>query len=378
MTKLSLITPEECLWDKGNTARLKAVMNRAATGEAVIVMSIGGSITEGAKAEGREYCYASLTADWWKAHFENVIAKNAGIGATGSVIGAYRAGTDLLAYKPDVVIIEFAVNDAKGGDYIGEYESIVRRCLIQGAAVMLLFLPRQDRCDVRAVHREIGRHYGLPMFSITDALEKHIDANQLCWEDYSPDAVHPNREGHGMIATVINAYLDSVYAEWQAGKTETVLPIPEAVNLQLWDSAVMLNRDSFVHDRAVCGSVETELLTAGEFTDTPTAFHHFPNGWTSEMTADGKLHTPMVVSVKGCHTLQLLYLRSVKPDSGSAEVTVTDGVTVKTFTLDASFVGGWGDYASAVSLYQSMTAANVTVTIKKMSGNFSVLRFMVS
>ena len=37
---------------------------------------------------------------------------NAGLGGTGSLSGAFRVQRDLLQAEPDVVIVEFAVNDA--------------------------------------------------------------------------------------------------------------------------------------------------------------------------------------------------------------------------------------------------------------------------
>ena len=51
--------------------------------------------------------------DWFrqefpKAHIEGI---NAGIGGTGCELGAYRLAHDVLCHKPDLLFIEFAVND---------------------------------------------------------------------------------------------------------------------------------------------------------------------------------------------------------------------------------------------------------------------------
>ena len=37
---------------------------------------------------------------------------NAGIGATNSYLAVHRVDNDLLAHKPDVVVVEFSVNDS--------------------------------------------------------------------------------------------------------------------------------------------------------------------------------------------------------------------------------------------------------------------------
>ena len=103
------------IFNPGDTGRLASVMARAASGEDITIAYIGGSITNGDSANPKETkCYAYLTTEWWKATFPgaNINYVNAGIGATDSYIGVHRAKRDVLAYKPDLVIVEFSVNDA--------------------------------------------------------------------------------------------------------------------------------------------------------------------------------------------------------------------------------------------------------------------------
>ena len=62
------------------------------------------------------------------AHFTFV---DAAIGGTGSQLAAYRLQRDVLAYHPDMVFLDFTVNDDPGkvptDDRLSSYESLVRR-----------------------------------------------------------------------------------------------------------------------------------------------------------------------------------------------------------------------------------------------------------
>src|SRR5260221_612405 len=75
-------------------------------GKPVTVAYFGGSITA---ANGwRPKTFAWLHERYPKVAFTEV---NAAIGGTGSDLGAFRLGHDVLSHKPDLVFVEFAVND---------------------------------------------------------------------------------------------------------------------------------------------------------------------------------------------------------------------------------------------------------------------------
>ena len=76
----------------------------------MLVGTIGGSITQGAAATRAEYRYADRVAKWWQDTFPQAQIEfiNAGIGATGSYIGAHRVRDHLIKSKPDFVISEYS------------------------------------------------------------------------------------------------------------------------------------------------------------------------------------------------------------------------------------------------------------------------------
>lgn len=107
-------------WASCDDTALAAVMKKAAKGEHVVIACIGGSITQGTISSGSsdsdvpfKKSYADIFFEWWKdtfpeADFEFV---NAGIGGTDSYLGVHRVNKDVLEYEPDLVLVEFSVND---------------------------------------------------------------------------------------------------------------------------------------------------------------------------------------------------------------------------------------------------------------------------
>ena len=93
--------------------RIRRFLKRAAVGDELVVAFFGGSITQGSLASSEEKCYAHiffemLSERYPKANFTYV---NAGIGGTGSYYGAMRLDEDLLSHRPDLVVLDFSVND---------------------------------------------------------------------------------------------------------------------------------------------------------------------------------------------------------------------------------------------------------------------------
>ncbi|MCX7009720.1 MAG: SGNH/GDSL hydrolase family protein, partial [Kiritimatiellaeota bacterium] len=97
---------------------------RAAAGGELGVAYFGGSITA---ANGwRPKTFAWFKQAYPKAQFKEI---NAAIGGTGSDLGVFRNQHDVLQHKPNLVFVEFAVNDG-GADPVRiqqTMEGIVRQ-----------------------------------------------------------------------------------------------------------------------------------------------------------------------------------------------------------------------------------------------------------
>ncbi|QMW03288.1 SGNH/GDSL hydrolase family protein [Spirosoma foliorum] len=94
-------------------------------GQAVKIAYLGGSITEAAGG-WREQSLAWFRQQYPKASIEQV---SAAIGGTGSDLGVFRLKEQVLNFQPDLVFVEFAVNDdGKNPEQISvAMEGIVRQ-----------------------------------------------------------------------------------------------------------------------------------------------------------------------------------------------------------------------------------------------------------
>lgn len=193
--------------DAGNFARLHLVVAKAARGEPIKIASIGGSITAGASASSEENRWPNRAAAWWRTRYPQtqVHFLNAGIGATGSDIGAHRIRQDVLAAQPDVVMIEFAVNDS-GSTIAGEtLEGLLRQVLAMPnhPAAVMLFTMNDKGQNVQQEHSRVGLHYRVPMVSFRDAVWPDIVAGKVAWNDIEADSVHPNDRGHEICGALV-------------------------------------------------------------------------------------------------------------------------------------------------------------------------------
>jgi lysophospholipase L1-like esterase len=231
----------------GDPWRLRRAFSKARRGEPITLGVIGGSITHGAIASSPEHGYAARVLAWWRARFPQSETRlvNAAVSGTGSLYGAFRVQHDLLDANPDVVIVEFAVNDAWVDG--AAYEGLLRQILARpnAPAVVLLFMLFQNGGGDQKMQSEDGAHYNLPMLSIHDALWPEIAAGHIRWQDYFVDNVHPNDAGHALVARCVTALLERTDTEESPQGQDPLNPLPsplhsDAYQFVNWQEATTL------------------------------------------------------------------------------------------------------------------------------------------
>ena len=174
--------------------------------EKINVVYFGGSITQGAVASNHNNSYAGLTAAWLKEKFghNKVNYINKAVGGTSSVYGLLRLQRDVIANKPDLLFVEFAVNDS-GFDSSKYVESIIRtlNCLEELPYVIFLYTTNNEYSTSIENFKRIAEHYNIPQINLKNALKEH-----LCHKDpiecgYFADSVHPFDKGHKFYADKI-------------------------------------------------------------------------------------------------------------------------------------------------------------------------------
>lgn len=340
---------DRSLLSVGDMTRMSDVFQKAQNGEDITVAYIGGSITEGYNAGTTEF-YAKTCTDLLQGYFPDITVTgvNAGISGTPSLLGNLRLERDVLSADPDIVFVEFAVNDGQEADYKNAYESLVRTLLTQekDIAVVLLFTVLDSGYTCQEHMSKIGANYDLPMISVHDSVYEEIEAGRMTWQDYSNDQSHPNAYGHKCITDFVDNYYQKVLpvvAE-NVGEVSKELPDPvfsaKYMNMHYMDSATM-------------DGVE---LDGFEQYDTHGSFH---NGWMYRGTDGGS----MKFTVE-CSVLEMVFKANNSDKYGTADIYV-DGEKVKSVVSNMS--DGWNNPITAY-LIDNDSSAEHTVEIRMEGG----------
>lgn len=185
---------------------------------------LGGSITEGSGASDPDKTgWAPLVADWLKTSYPqaDISIIQASIGGTGSDLGACRCDQDLLSKGPDLVFIEFAVNDTGNPDdqlVARAMEGIVRQILrhdLQTDIVfvytlcqeMLPYYRKGENPPKVVLHQAVADHYRIPTVNAGVRLLRQLDDSGAPWSSLFADVVHPSDAGHAVYAQQVIAFL---------------------------------------------------------------------------------------------------------------------------------------------------------------------------
>lgn len=325
----------------GNLLPFQKVIKKALQGERIGIGFIGGSITAGSLSSSPDLCYAYLVYKWFKeklpmARIEYI---NAGIGATTSRLGVARVREDLLLHNPDVVFVEFSVNDSNEEEFIETYESLIRRIILHTSdpAVILINSVNYDSgINAQDIHNRVGEYYSLPIVSMRESIYVEIEQGRLNAEMITPDNLHPNDLGHRMVADIINSLLDTIYNNLLNNfHLDTNYRIPEQPITQnrymeslLWNNKNMNpTLKGFRVDRAIKEGL----------------WDVFKNGWYGSSKG-----SKISFNVE-CKSLAILYRKYARKESDGNESfapiarLVVDNNEEEARALDAHFDEDWGD-----------------------------------
>lgn len=324
--------------------RLKNLMKRAANGESLVIGFLGGSITQGSLSSTPKNCYAYLVYEWWKKSFPNAAFSfvNGGIGGTTSHYGGARAWKDVLCYRPDIVTVDFSVNDDANEFFEETYEGTLRRLLAAPSAPAVVVLNNvfyDTGKNAQDYHNRIADHYGIPHVSIKDTVYPDVESGKIVRADITPDNLHPNDKGHRLVADEICKLLDSIKAEVEeetiAGeniegkstKTEEsiLLPAPLTENAYEHSRLIQIQDNEAILDGFLVDPIEKKGM-----------LDIFKNGWTAAHTND-KISFEIE-----CSCLAVQYRKSVQQPVPKAKA-VIDGDEAHAVILDGNFTEDWGD-----------------------------------
>jgi acyl-CoA thioesterase I len=139
------------------------------------------------------------------------------IGGENSARGAQRFEDDVLTHKPDVVFIDYALNDRSlpTDEAESAWEAMVRKALERGVKVILL-TPTPDQAeDIKDSASPLARQtrriatmaarFQVGLVDSYGAFQRLVSEG-LPLRDYMAQGNHPNEKGHRIVASEIMKY----------------------------------------------------------------------------------------------------------------------------------------------------------------------------
>ncbi len=368
------------------------VFAKLAEGKEVRIAYFGGSITA---APG----WRPKTLKWFKETYPqaNISEINAAIGGTGSDLGVYRFQQDVLRHKPDLVFVEFSVNDenATPVNIWRGMEGIVRQawkadpnidiCYIYTFRVGYEKQLDQNLYSPAASADEIlAEHYGIPSINPALRVAEMARENKLVFTPvkgetgknqptpegvtlFSNDGVHPTDAGQEIYTNVITNALQQIAAKSEA--KPHLLPTPFIADN--WEQAKLVPLEPSMLSNG-WKKLDTENGLGKQFRE------RLPEVW--EATQPGEKIT---FKFKG--TAARLY-DIMGPDAGQVIVTIDGKASAPRSRFDSystyhrinslGIAGGLADEVHTVTIEIHPEQPDRAVAIAKEKGEFDPKKYV--
>ncbi|MCW0219046.1 MAG: SGNH/GDSL hydrolase family protein [Prosthecobacter sp.] len=302
-------------------------------GAEVRIGYLGGSIT--AQQGWRPKTLAYFQETYPQAKISEI---NAAIGGTGSDLGVFRLKQDVLDHKPDLMFVEFAVNDG------GAAPEQIFKCMEGIVRQTWKALPDCDICFVytltealapamiegkfqrsASAMEKIADHYGIPSIHMAMEVAKLAKEGKLIWKAplpktdeekkalgdkfvFAPDSVHPH------VTTGHELYLQAIVHSWAP-----ITAASKNVGAHVLQAPFIATN----YERAQLLPISKATLSSG-FTKLDPKTDAFGKRWANRMSDMHKADKPgETITFKFKGTRCSLY-DLVGPDCGQVIVTLDD------------------------------------------------------
>ncbi|MGZ0654116.1 SGNH/GDSL hydrolase family protein [Coraliomargarita sp. W4R72] len=211
-------------------------------GEPVVVAFLGGSITVNRSG------FTGQVPHWLRQTYSGVEVNviNAGISGTPSRFGAQRLDRDVLTHDPDLIFVEFAVNDGNN-DASEAMERIVRKTWTNNPETDLVFIytlnlnsqladyAQGTLPQAAASHEKVAQYYNIPTIGMAFDAAEQINTGQMDARVFAPDLIHPKKDGYAIyLASITRALTQMLDVNKTAPPKPHSLPDPLTKNLILY------------------------------------------------------------------------------------------------------------------------------------------------
>lgn len=351
---------------------LKNTLYKLKVDKKLTIGYIGGSITVGVGASDWKNSYRELTTQWFKQQFPDaeIVEINAAWSGTTSELGAHRTQQHFLTYNPqhvpDLVFVEFAVNDYALATSVDEteqkiptyaMEGIVRQIWQKNPKADIVFIYTTTEGQAKSsydnnqispsiiAHERVADYYHIPSINVGKVLWEKVKNEEGNWKQYLPDTVHPNDAGYKVYTDEIVNFLREklenrqppLFITWKKlPLVQSVIDYSKARLKNAWEIEdrsgwTLDNQDFQNHPNSISSSTEGQTLTFNfKGTQIGVLYQSSPEGGIIESFVDGKpykeistkSHVPMGMGTAiarelspGEHTLLLKIKKN--PNGGS-------------------------------------------------------------
>ena len=352
--------------DTANNARLKAVIEKMKKGQTVYVACLGGSVTEGVGPANYRDGYAyqfqkKLSAKYADGKSSNIKFDGAGLSGTPSTLGLVRYQKDVvetLGQSPDLLVIEFAVNDGSGREYERAFEALIRDALLQNddTAIIALY-SAATYGNQQSWMKEIASHYGVPSVSTMNVVTRALLDGDFTKEKFYTDTVHPTKEGHALQADILMNLLSLIEKE----KADEKNSLP-----QEWSATPTFSGMTRISGNNEDVKIEEGVFSSTDITGQTTKKNgktDFPQNWYKKQGSQGTFKMTI-----NCKNLIFVYKENGAWDGldfGVAEIYV-DGQWFDSY--DGAPSNGWNNAVARVIIDED-EAKEHTVEVKMQEGD---------
>ncbi len=188
------------------------------------IVCFGDSVTFGWNVK-YEYSYPFQLEKLMVKDFSQIKVINSGIGGNTIIDANKRVNKDVINFKPDVVIINFGLNDGmiSGSipnidikEFENYYNDLIKKLKIFDLKIIILginpiteLFPEKENENYKKKQRQIYEIYNEKILDIAE--NNNLDHINL-WEAFNKadlieyiqtDGIHPNKKGLGLIAEIV-------------------------------------------------------------------------------------------------------------------------------------------------------------------------------
>jgi len=229
-------------------APLTHTYNRLKNDKELNIVYFGGSVTAGYGSTNAAYSWRGLSMKWFSEKFPdaNINFINTAIGESGTYLGTFRVKQDVINQNPDLLFIEYAINDTYKGSSKDQaalqYETIVRevRTALPNCDIVTLLVTDKERSKslpelypTAAGHEKIAKAYNIPTINVGAALVDSLKNPDKEWSKYFIDTVHPSDAGYKKYYDCLEEYLNNslLYTDYSGLKEGHKMPKLQSKNL---------------------------------------------------------------------------------------------------------------------------------------------------